>query len=67
MVKEYKESIKASGTEIAVLSTGNEDDFLSLTDMAKKVDAANPRFIIQNWMRNRSTIEFLGVWEILNN
>ena len=43
------------------------DDFLSLTDIAKIKDSDNPRYIIQNWLRNRNTIEFLGVWETLYN
>ena len=43
------------------------DDFLSLTDIAKIKDNDNPRYIIQNWLRNRNTIEFLGVWETLYN
>lgn len=67
VAKEYRESIEASGMEIAVLSTGGDDDFLSLTDIAKKRDSENPRYIIQNWMRTRNTIEFLGVWETLYN
>lgn len=67
VAKEYRESIEASGMEIAVLSTGGDDDFLSLTDIAKKRDSENPRYIIQNWMRTRNTIEFLGVWESLYN
>ena len=37
------------------------DDFLSLTNIAKIKDSDNPRYIIQNWLRNRNTIEFLGV------
>ena len=45
----------------------HKDDFISLTDIAKFKNADDPRFIIQNWMRNRSTVEFLGVWEVINN
>ena len=40
------------------------DDFISLTDIAKLKDSDNPRYIIQNWLRNRNTIEFLGVWNL---
>lgn len=58
--------MNVKGTEIALL-TINQDDFISLTDIAKYKDAENPRFIIQNWMRNRNTVEFLGIWESLNN
>ena len=44
-----------------------EEDFISLTDMARYRDAERVDYIIQNWMRNRNTIEFLGLWEQLNN
>ena len=49
------------GTEINVQRDLKQDDFLSLTDIAKIKDSDNPRYIIQNWLRNRNTIEFLGV------
>ena len=55
------------GTEINVQWDLKRDDFLSLTDIAKIKDSDNPRYIIQNWLRNRNTIEFLGVWETLYN
>ena len=44
-----------------------DEDYISLTDMARYRDAARVNYIIQNWMRNRNTIEFLGLWEQLNN
>lgn len=55
------------GTEINVQWNPNRDDYISLTDIARIKDSDNPRYIIQNWMRNRNTIEFLGVWESLYN
>ncbi|MDR2580248.1 MAG: KilA-N domain-containing protein [Fibromonadaceae bacterium] len=45
----------------------NGNDFISLTDIAKYRNADYPSEIIQNWMRNRSTVEFLGLWERLYN
>ncbi len=42
-------------------------EYISLTDIAKYRNEDDPRFVIQNWMRNRNTIEFLGVWEQLHN
>lgn len=45
----------------------NQDDYISLTDIAKFKNADDPRFVIQNWIRTRSSIEFLGIWELLNN
>lgn len=44
-----------------------KEDYISLTDIAKHKNPDDPRFIIQNWMRTRFTIEFLGIWEHLNN
>ena len=61
-----KSTINANGVEIRVTSS-NEADYISLTDIAKKRDPENPRFIIQNWMRSRSTVSFLGLWETINN
>ena len=55
------------GTEINVQWNSDRNDFISLTDIAKIKDSDNPRYIIQNWLRNRNTIDFLGVWELLYN
>jgi len=43
------------------------EDFISLTDIARYKSALEPKTIIQNWIRNRNTIEFLGLWEYINN
>ncbi|WP_417600922.1 KilA-N domain-containing protein [Owenweeksia hongkongensis] len=45
----------------------NETDFISLTDIAKHKDSKHTDTIIQNWMRNRNTIELLGFWESIYN
>ena len=45
----------------------NEEDYICLTDIAKVKNPDNSNKIIENWMRNRMTIEYLGLWEILNN
>ena len=66
-VKPIKETINAKGTEIAVLSSPNNDDYISLTDMAKYRNSDDTATVIQNWMRLRNTIEYLGVWEQINN
>ena len=60
-----KSTINANGIEIRVSST-NESDYISLTDIAK-YRSDDPNAVIQNWLRNRNTIEFLGLWEKLNN
>jgi len=65
--------MKKKNAEITVLSETvrvqriAQEDFISLTDIAKFKNADDPRFVIQNWMRTRSSIEFLGIWEILYN
>lgn len=58
-----KPSLIVQGTEITVSSI-NHQDYISLTDMAKGVEGED---LIRNWMRNKNTIEFLGVWEQLHN
>lgn len=50
-----------------VLFKQNEEEFISLTDMAKFRDSVRSDYIVQNWMRTRSTVEFLGLWEQLHN
>jgi len=63
----FKGKITAQGTEINVLSHGNDIDFISLTDIARYKNAEFPSVVIQNWMRNRSTVEFIGLWERIHN
>ena len=46
--------------------TKNDDDYISLTDIAKYKDSRTD-YLISNWIRNRTTIEFLGLWEKINN
>lgn len=57
-----KAKINANGQEITVISSGDENDYISLTDIAK-YKSDDPTAAIQNWMRNKDTIEFLGLWE----
>jgi hypothetical protein len=58
--------IKVLSKEITV-QLRNEVDYISLTDIARYKDPKRTDYIIQNWLRNRNTIEFLGIWEQLNN
>ena len=53
--------------EITLLIRGTDYDFLSLSDIAKYKNADYPSEVIQNWMRNGSTVEFLGLWERIHN
>lgn len=52
--------------EISIYSL-NDEDYISITDIARYKDPDRSDYIIQNWLRNRNTIEFLGIWERLNN
>ena len=61
-----KDIIHAKGFDIGIYTTDYENEFISITDIAKyKSDAPND--VIKNWMRNRETLEFLGLWESLHN
>jgi hypothetical protein len=60
------QKIKVLNKEIALYSRRKED-YICITDIARYKDADRTDYIIQNWLRNRNTIEFLGIWERLNN
>jgi hypothetical protein len=60
------EIIIVKGISIATFKLGNED-YISLTDIARNKNADEPKDVVKNWMRSRTTIEFLGLWEQLNN
>ena len=61
-----KETIHAKGVEIGIYTTDFENEYISLTDIAR-YKSDDPTAVIANWMRNRDVIEFLGLWEILHN
>ncbi len=61
-----KSKIEVKVTEISIFK-GGLDDYISLTDIARYRDSANMDTIIQNWLRNRNTIELLGFWEQMYN
>jgi hypothetical protein len=58
--------INVKGTAVTLFSEG-VSDYISLTDIAKSRNSSEPFAIINNWMRSRSTIEFIGLWEKLSN
>jgi len=64
--KQMKETIYAKGMEIAIYTEDFQDEYISLTDIAKYKNN-NPSDVIKNWMRSKDTIEFLGLWEELHN
>ena len=67
MTKAKKEQISAKGFIIQIYTEDFKNDYISLTDIAKYKNNDDPRFVIQNWMRNRNTLEYIGLWEVLNN
>jgi hypothetical protein len=64
--KEKKSVIHAKGFDIGIYTADFQNEFISLTDIAK-YKSDEPNDIIKNWMRGRDTIEFLGLWESLHN
>jgi len=63
MAKKSKK-IEVQGTEITIL-VGKERDYISLTDMVRNTE--NGSALIEKWLRNKNTIEFLGIWEEIYN
>jgi KilA domain-containing protein len=61
-----KQKINVIQTEITILTKGM-DDYISLTDIARHKDPERSDYILQNWLRLRGTIEFIGMWEKLHN
>ena len=60
-------TINVKGTEIVILTENNKDEYISLTGIARYRDPERSDYILQNWLRTRSTIEFVGLWEQFNN
>ncbi len=61
-----KKSIKVKGSEVT-LFVQDEEEYISITDIARYKNPRRTDYLISNWMRNRNTIEFLGIWEKINN
>ncbi len=61
-----KTSVNADGVQIAIITSESNSDYISITDIAK-VKSDDPTAVIQNWIRTKDTIDFLGLWEKLNN
>ena len=66
MSKQKTNTIAVRGTAVSIL-TGKGGDYISLTDIARYKDAERTDYLISNWLRNRDTVEFLGIWELLHN
>lgn len=67
MSKEFQEKMNINGLEITVVSQGDEDDYISLTDIAKHKNSEDPRIVVSNWLSSYATIDFLATWEQLYN
>lgn len=66
MGKVIKDTIHANGIDIGIYTEDFENEFISLTDIAR-YKSDDPTAVIQNWLRNRDVIDFLGLWEKLHN
>lgn len=66
MKQEIITNLKVNNNEIRVMRVNNEE-YISLTDLARYADEEEPRLPIQNWMRNKDVILYLGLWEKINN
>jgi hypothetical protein len=62
-----KKIITIEDKQILVKISTTGSDYISLTDMAKYVDTLEPRIVVQNWLRTRYTLDFIGSWEMLYN
>ncbi|MGP1567805.1 MAG: KilA-N domain-containing protein [Peptoanaerobacter stomatis] len=67
MSKIKKDTIEAKGFSIQIYTEDFKNDYISLTDIAKYKNSEEPNVVVANWMRNYNTIEYLGIWEKLNN
>lgn len=65
--RNIKNKIKVNGIGISVVTQPKDADFISLTDIAKYKNKIAPADVVKNWLRRKDTIEFLGLWERLNN
>jgi hypothetical protein len=63
---EKKKIIEVKGTAITIIQV-NKSDYISLTNIARHKNPDEPKDIVKNWMRSKTTIEFLGLWEKLHN
>lgn len=62
-----KDTISAKGFSIQVYTEDFKNDYISLTDIARYKNRHEPKDVVKNWLRVRDTIEFLGLWETINN
>jgi len=61
-----KKTINVKGKEIVIFSQ-NAEEYISLTDISRYKNPDEPKDVVKNWLRSKSTIEFFGLWEEINN
>lgn len=66
MIQAKKETIHALGIDIGIYTADFENEYISLTDIAR-FRSSDPRITIHSWLRNRDVVDFLGLWEALHN
>jgi hypothetical protein len=66
MSKAKRITVEVQGASVAIISQ-NRQDFISLTDIARFKNPKRSDDLVRNWLRNRNTVEFLGIWEKLHN
>ena len=66
MIQTKKETIHALGIDIGIYTADFENEYISLTDIAR-YRSSDPRITIHSWLRNRDVVDFLGLWEALHN
>lgn len=66
MTTPHEDTLHAKGLSIRIYTENFHDEFISLTDIAR-YRSDEPKDVVKNWLRNKDTIEFLGLWETLHN
>ena len=67
MPKVVKDTIHANGVDIGIYTEDFHNDYISLTDIARVREGEYPGYVVQNWLRSKSTVSFIGLWEVLHN
>ena len=60
------QEINVKDTTIRTMKVG-DSDYICITDIARQKNPLEPKDVVKNWMRLKNTIEYLGMWEMLNN
>ena len=67
MAKVKSDTLHVQGINVGIYTEDYRNEYISLTDIARYRNSDDPRFAIQNWMRNRNTIEFLRILTVCNS